>query len=918
MNQRRLTLLFGILLGVFMVSLLPGQPALAVSAGDRDHREAHDDCDAAKGITVMRDQVEWWAREGGASALAAEFWVNPEAELETPARLDWTLVITKLDRTVIDRTTGSTILRDGKGFALVNFEGRTSDGKPLEAGLYVYRYEVPGFESSGGFLRVYASDEQPEPKRNDGYVPDATSLNPSVPYNFYFGTPHSHTIYSDGGIPVATCNGSVSSPHTGAKPADAYAYAKTTGGVDWAAVNEHNHLLDDACGSGCSTATLRALYQDGLNAAAAATTSTFVGLYGMEWGVISGGGHIALYDITKIFGWEAYADVTTPKSDYLTLYTTANNAAYQGPAGAAAGFCHPGTSDFGSFAKNAAGVNVMTGLAVISGPSDSKLTTFADAGSRYSGPKKGGTDMYQYALQRGWKVGPEAHQDNHCWNYGTSTRNRTVVLATSLSRASVVSALKARRFYASSDLNAQMFFGTADYTKVMGQTFTVSTSTVNLLLWVKDPDGATVSSVTLYQGNPAAGSGSPSTVAMTNAGNGTYTATVTLPATGENYFYTYAALSSGAELFSAPMWISRSGGCSDTTAPAASITAPSATTVTGTVTVSATATDNVGVTGMTLKIDGATVATSTSGSVSYSWNTSSLTAGSSHSITVTATDACGNVSPTATKSVTIGSTGCSDTAAPSATITAPTASSVTGTVTVSATGSDNVGVTGMTLKIDGTTVASSTSGSVSYSWNTSSLAAGSSHSITATSTDACGNVSPTATKTVTIGTAPTNPIVNPGFESGVPPTPWVETGSYEQITGTTTSSANTSVSPHGGTKMAYMAGYDSADDYLYQNFTVPNTTSNVNLSFWYRIVTTDGTTTAYDSLYLDVYNSTGTTRLGTLATFSNKNANSGWTQKTALSLNSWKGQTIRLRLHATSDSSNPTDFFVDDFNVTMP
>ena len=72
---------------------------------------------------------------------------------------------------------------------------------------------------------------------------------------------------------------------------------------------------------------------------------------------------------------------------------------------------------------------------------------------------------------------------------------------------------------------------------------------------------------------------------------------------------------------------------------------------------------------------------------------------------------------------------------------------MTGTVTVTATGSDNVGVTGMTLAIDGSTVATSTSGSVSYSWNTSGLAAGSSHTITATATDACGNVSATASRT---------------------------------------------------------------------------------------------------------------------------------------------------------------------------
>ncbi len=186
----------------------------------------------------------------------------------------------------------------------------------------------------------------------------------------------------------------------------------------------------------------------------------------------------------------------------------------------------------------------------------------------------------------------------------------------------------------------------------------------------------------------------------------------------------------------------------------------------------------------------------------------------------------------------------------------------------------------------------------------------------ATATDACGNVGTSTTKTVTIASSGfVSPIGNPGFETGTA-APWVETGSYEQISGTGTAVDGSSVSPHGGTRMDWMAGYDSADDYLYQGFTVPNVSGNVNLSFWLRTVTTDGTTTAYDYLYVDVYNSAGTTRLGTLATYSNKSA-ATWAQKT-FSLNGYKGQAIRLRLHATNDSSNPTDFFVDDFNMTNP
>ena len=634
---------------VLAASLLALSASAAPPSDDRPRRAEPDDPQRVVG--VLRDQVEWWAREPRPVALAGEFSIDLATVEDPEASVDWRLVVTTFDREVVTSWTGTTPFHDGRGVALVNFDGRDAEGHPLPAGTYVYRFEAEGYEGSGGFLKVRASDELPEPEVPDTLPHSVAALSPAIPWNFYFGSHHNHTTYSDGGIAVASCTGGIESAHAGADPAAAYTYAKNTAGLDFLSILDHNHIFDTACGTSCTTAQIRARYQAGLTAAANASGSGFVGIFGQEWGVISNGGHVALYEYTKLFGWDAFSDVITTKSDYPNLWNTIANAAYQGPYGSMAGFCHPGSSDFGTFAQNANGLANVRAIAVISGPAFSTLETYADEGSRYSGPKASG-DRYQYVLQRGWKVGPEAHGDNHCWNFGSSTRNRTVLLATSLSKASVMDAMLNRRFYTSSDRNAQMFFGTADLTKVMGQTFTAPGATLDLLAWISDPDGSAVSTVTLYTGNPAAGSGSPTSAAMTNAGGGSYTATVTLPATGSAYYYVYATLANGGELFSAPIWVSR-GSCSDTTAPTASITAPTATTVSGTVSVSATGSDNVGVTGMTLAIDGATVATSTSGSVSYSWNTSALAGGSSHTITATATDACGNASAVASKAVTI-------------------------------------------------------------------------------------------------------------------------------------------------------------------------------------------------------------------------------------------------------------------------
>jgi hypothetical protein len=94
----------------------------------------------------------------------------------------------------------------------------------------------------------------------------------------------------------------------------------------------------------------------------------------------------------------------------------------------------------------------------------------------------------------------------------------------------------------------------------------------------------------------------------------------------------------------------------DTTRPTASITAPAAgQSVSGTVTVTASATDNVGVVGVQFKLDGgnlgAEVATAP---YAVSWNTTTAAAGT-HALTAVARDAAGNTTTSASVSVTVGS-----------------------------------------------------------------------------------------------------------------------------------------------------------------------------------------------------------------------------------------------------------------------
>ena len=92
----------------------------------------------------------------------------------------------------------------------------------------------------------------------------------------------------------------------------------------------------------------------------------------------------------------------------------------------------------------------------------------------------------------------------------------------------------------------------------------------------------------------------------------------------------------------------------DSTAPTVSVTAPSAgASVSGSVSVTADAADDVGVSGVQFKLDGANLgAEDTSAPFAVSWD-STAAANGSHSLTVVARDAAGNTRTSAAIAVTV-------------------------------------------------------------------------------------------------------------------------------------------------------------------------------------------------------------------------------------------------------------------------
>jgi hypothetical protein len=255
--------------------------------------------------------------------------------------------------------------------------------------------------------------------------------------------------------------------------------------------------------------------------------------------------------------------------------------------------------------------------------------------------------------------------------------------------------------------------------------------------------------------------------------------------------------------------------------------------------------------------------------------------------------------------------GAGDTTLPATSITAPAnGATVSGSVNVTASASDNVGVTKLEIYVDGALKTSNTNAtSLTYAWGTTTVANGS-HSLTSKAYDAAGNVGTSSTVTVTVSntTTTTQLLGNPGFESGATTAPWTTTSGVAD--------SGSAEAAHSGSWKAWMNGYGSAHtDSILQTVTIPASTTTATLSFYLHIDTAETGTTAYDTLKVQIRNSSGAV-LATLATYSNANAATGYSQK-SFNVSTYKGQTIQVYLVGVEDASSQTSFVVDDFALNV-
>jgi len=469
-----------------------------------------------------------------------------------------------------------------------------------------------------------------------GEVPRAKAMSAAAiaswPYTVYYGSLHGQTNDSDGGGDLATCNESQPAQTGTYGPDTAFPYAKGRG-LDFFGNTDHNHYFDGSSGLGTiPAATAKNRYTAGLTTAASYTAANtgFLALYGMEWGVISGGGHLNIFNSDELYSWEydpssqLYGHRFIAKGDYATLYSVMRAAGQVGQ------FNHPDTS--GQFVVNgtdfgytADGDEVMV-LAEVSNTS-----AFSNKDDETQQPGSGYESAFKKILERGFHVAPATNQDNHCANWGASYTNRTAILVptgTALTKDSFVEALRARRVFATHDKNSQLVFSANG--AIMGSRIN-NQGALNLNIGFANTAGKTVSLVEIWQGVP--GRNGTMTVLSNSA---TYSHT---PTDGLHVYYARVTQNDGKILWSAPIWVNQGAANNgDTTPPAVGA---SETGNSGNITLSATASDNVGVAKVEFWVDGALKGTDTTAPYSMTLDSRTLPNGA-HSLVAKAFDAAAN------------------------------------------------------------------------------------------------------------------------------------------------------------------------------------------------------------------------------------------------------------------------------------
>jgi hypothetical protein len=127
--------------------------------------------------------------------------------------------------------------------------------------------------------------------------------------------------------------------------------------------------------------------------------------------------------------------------------------------------------------------------------------------------------------------------------------------------------------------------------------------------------------------------------------------------------------------------------------------------------------------------------------------------------------------------------------------------------------------------------------------------------------------------------------------------------------------------PHAGGNYAFMGKANNVSATLQQTVAMPSNAGHLVLKFALNVVTAEpSTATSKDRLRVEVRDGSGNV-LATVATFSNRDAsrssnkNGQYFAVDPIDLSQFKGQSVVIVFHATTNASRPTTFRIDDVTI---
>ncbi|MFT3979286.1 MAG: lamin tail domain-containing protein [Ferruginibacter sp.] len=373
------------------------------------------------------------------------------------------------------------------------------------------------------------------PSYNTSTYLTASNSTTAVPatqsFYTYFGNLHAHSGFSDGNMdnPAKT-------------PADDYAFAKESMCMDFLGISEHNHT-----GAGMNISR----WQPGRDQAAAATTTSFLAMYGMEFGVIDDGGHAVVYGMDSLMGWEtnqyqsfvARGNFSGTDGLFEKINNHGNNSFVY--------LAHPEPNDFNNIFNNAYSAladEAVVGVALETGPANSTSIDYNNPGSSMSF-----LDYYKILLSKGYHVGPMIDHDNHNMTFGRTARTRLAIIAPALTETAVLQAMRQMNFYATQDCSAKISFSIEG--QPMGSVMLRSGAPQ---LTVECQTASPVTTVRIMYGTPGSGS-FPTELSSFSTASVSYT-DISLGNFGERYYYLEITEADGSRIVTAPIWYTRVDG----------------------------------------------------------------------------------------------------------------------------------------------------------------------------------------------------------------------------------------------------------------------------------------------------------------------------------------------------------------------